>query len=84
MTASLYGLKMEYPFGRDGDSRLPSGLRLAELRLYDEPISRGDLRALMPVDADAPLAASFVLEAAEVARDGPAQEVEVAAAPAPA
>jgi propanediol dehydratase small subunit len=45
MRAFLYGLKMEYPFGRDGDVRTPGGLRLAELELDDERVSRGELRA---------------------------------------
>jgi propanediol dehydratase small subunit len=36
---------MEYPFARDGDVRTPGGLRLAELELDDERVSRGELRA---------------------------------------
>jgi len=36
---------MEYPFGRDGDVRTPGGLRLADLRLDDERVTRGELRA---------------------------------------
>ena len=36
---------MEYPFGRDGDVRTPGGLRLAELELGDERVSRDELRA---------------------------------------
>jgi len=36
---------MEYPFGRDGDVRTPGGLRLADLRLNGEGVSRDELRA---------------------------------------
>ena len=36
---------MEYPFGRDGDVRTPGGLRLAELALADERVTRAELRA---------------------------------------
>lgn len=36
---------MEYPFGRDGDVRTPGGLRLADLELDDERVSRSELRA---------------------------------------
>jgi propanediol dehydratase small subunit len=36
---------MEYPFGRDGDVRTPGGLRLADLRLNDQRVTRAELRA---------------------------------------
>jgi propanediol dehydratase small subunit len=36
---------MEYPFGRDGDVRTPGGLRVGELELHDERVSRDELRA---------------------------------------
>ena len=36
---------MEYPFGRDGDVRTAGGLRLSELELDDERVSRAELRA---------------------------------------
>ncbi len=36
---------MEYPFGRDGDVRTPGGLRLADVTLADERVTREELRA---------------------------------------
>jgi len=36
---------MEYPFGRDGDVRTPGGLRLADLALDDDRVTRSELRA---------------------------------------
>ena len=36
---------MQYPLGRDGDVRTPGGLRLAELTLQDDRVSRAELRA---------------------------------------
>ena len=45
MEPFLYGLKMEYPFGRDGDVRTPGGLRLADLALDDDRVTRSELRA---------------------------------------